>query len=174
MHGIRLAMALAILSIALGGANSCRADDAGASQVAPDQRQVVQPPRKSEASSATAPSVTVIDAVDAHGILGRDVRSPANEDMGRIVDVIVDRSGSVRGAVIDFGGFLGVGSRKIVVEWSALHFWNVADTAKSITLELTRDQVKAAPEYKEEQPIVLLGASGSLEPLRFRPMSTEK
>ena len=40
--------------------------------------------------------------------------------MGRIVDVIVNRSGQVRAAIIDFGGFLGVGSRKVAVEWSAL------------------------------------------------------
>ena len=98
-------------------------------------------------------------------MLGRDVRSPANEDMGRIVDVIVDRAGVVRAAVIDFGGFLGVGSRKIVVDWSALHFGRVADKGDSITLELTKDQVKAAPEYKEDQPIVVLGASGTLKPL---------
>jgi hypothetical protein len=111
----------------------------------------------------------VIDAVDAHGILGRDVRSPANENMGRIVDVIVDRAGRARAAVIDFGGFLGVGSRKIVVDWSALHFWNVANKGESITLELTRDQVKAAPEYKEDKPMIVLGASGSLAPLRFVP-----
>jgi hypothetical protein len=39
---------------------------------------------------------------------------------------------------------------------------------------LTRDQVKAAPEYKEDQPIVVLGASGSLEPLRFPPTPTER
>ena len=115
------------------------------------------------------PSVSVIDAVEARGILGRDVRSPAEENMGRIVDVIVDRRGSTRAAVIDFGGFLGVGSRKIVVDWSALHFWNVANKGKSITLELTRDQVKAAPEYKEDKPMIVLGASGSLAPLRFVP-----
>ena len=42
--------------------------------------------------------------------------------MGRIVDVLVDRSGEVRAAIIDFGGFLGVGSRKIAVDWDALHF----------------------------------------------------
>jgi hypothetical protein len=115
------------------------------------------------------PSVTVIDAVEAHGILGRDIRSPANENMGRIVDVIVDRLGKPRAALIDFGGFLGVGSRKIVVDWSALHFWNVANKAESITLELTRDQVKAAPEYKEDKPMVVLGASGNLAPMRFIP-----
>ena len=72
--------------------------------------------------AAPPPSVTIIGASDAHGVLGRDVRSPANENMGRIVDVIVDRSGHVRAAVIDFGGFLGVGSRKIAVDWNALHF----------------------------------------------------
>ena len=47
---------------------------------------------------APPPSVTVIGARDAHGVLGRDVRSPTNEDMGHIVDVIVDRTGTVRQA----------------------------------------------------------------------------
>ena len=89
---------------------------------------------------------------EAHGVLGRDVRSPADEDMGRIVDVIVDRAGTVRAAVIDFGGFLGVGSRKIVVDWNALHFGRIANKSDSITLELTKEQVMAAPEYKEDTP----------------------
>ncbi len=123
---------------------------------------------------AKPPSVTVIDAFDAKGILGRDVRSPASENMGRIADVIVDRAGQVRGAVIDFGGFLGVGSRKIVVDWGALHFWNVADKTASITLDLTREQVRAAPEYKDDQPIVVLGASGTLTPLKFPPLTMQE
>src|ERR1700726_3609233 len=67
-------------------------------------------------------SVTVLNNHEVEGILGRQVLSAADEDMGRIVDVIVDRSGRVRAAIIDFGGFLGVGSRKIAVDWKALHF----------------------------------------------------
>jgi len=113
------------------------------------------------------PSVTVIGARDAHGILGREVRSAANEDMGRIVDVIVDREGAVRAAVIDFGGFLGVGSRKIVVDWGALHFGGVANKRDSITLELNKAQVAAAPEYKEDAPVIVLGAAGRLQPWDF-------
>ena len=116
---------------------------------------------------APPPSVTIIGARDAHGVLGREVRSAADENMGRIVDVIVDRSGTVRAAVIDFGGFLGVGSRKIVVDWNALHFGRVANKSDSITLELTKEQVTAAPEYKEDTPIVVLGASGSLQPFQY-------
>ena len=110
------------------------------------------------------PSVTVIAPRDAHGVLGREVRSPTDEDMGRIVDVIVDRTGTVRAAVIDFGGFLGVGSRKIVVDWNALHFGRVNNKSDSITLELTKAQVAAAPEYKEDTPIVVLGQAGNLTP----------
>lgn len=112
-----------------------------------------------------APSVTVIDTQEARGILGNEVRSAADENMGRIVDVIVDSAGRTRAAIIDFGGFLGVGSRKIAVEWKALHFVPAASKRYGIVLELTRDQVKLAPEFKEGKPIVVLGASGILEPL---------
>jgi hypothetical protein len=99
---------------------------------------------------------TVIDDRDAEGILGKSVYSAANEDMGRVVDVIVKRTGEVRAAVIDFGGFLGVGSRTIAVDWSALRF-PTSGPMDHIILELTRDQVRLAPEYKPGEPLVVLG-----------------
>ncbi|WP_426435235.1 PRC-barrel domain-containing protein [Bradyrhizobium genosp. P] len=123
-----------------------------------------EPAKETAKQPAPPPSVTVIGARDAHGILGRDVVSAANEDMGRIVDVIVDRDGKVRAAVIDFGGFLGVGSRKIVVDWKALRFAWVSNKSDSISLDLTKQQVSAAPEYKEDTPLIVLGAAGSLHP----------
>jgi hypothetical protein len=67
--------------------------------------------------------------------------------------------------VIDFGGFLGVGSRKIAVDWNALNFAPAGDKRDVVISELTRDQVKAAPEYKDKQTVVVLGAAGSLQPL---------
>ena len=137
------------------------AEDTGATQ---GKRAAPQDAAK---EPAPPPSVTVIGARDALGILGRDVRSPANENMGRIVDVIVDREGTVRAAVIDFGGFLGVGSRKIVVDWNALHFGSVPNKRDSITLELTKEQVTAAPEYKQDAPVIVLGAAGRLQPWDF-------
>ena len=110
------------------------------------------------------PSVTVLGSRQAQSVLGREVRTSADESMGRIVDVVVDGQGRVRAAVIDFGGFLGVGSRKIAVDWSALHFESGAKR-DLVTSELTRDQVKAAPEYKEKQAVVVLGAAGGLQSL---------
>ena len=87
--------------------------------------------------------------------------------MGRIVDVLVDRSGLVRAAIIDFGGFLGVGSRKIAVDWAALHFPAPAKPEPPIKLELNRDQVNAAPAYEDGKPVTVLSALGKLEPLPF-------
>jgi hypothetical protein len=153
-----------------GGAQSAAPSSNPAPAQAPQSTPAPKPtpaPAPKKEQPAPPASVTILGAKEAHGVLGRDVRSAANEDMGHIVDVIVDRTGTVRAAVIDFGGFLGVGSRKIVVDWNALRFGRVSDKSDAVTLELTKDQVKAAPEYKEDQPIVVLGASGSLKPLEF-------
>jgi hypothetical protein len=102
-------------------------------------------------------------------VLGREVRSVADENMGRIVDVIVDGSGQVRAAVIDFGGFLGVGSRKIAVDWSILRFGSGEKPAR-VFVDLTQPQLKAAPEYKDGKPVVVLGASAAV-PLPAEPGS---
>jgi PRC-barrel domain len=101
---------------------------------------------------------TVIDDREVEGILGKSVRSSAGEDMGKIIDVIVKRDGQVRAAVIDFGGFLGVGSRKIAVDWGALSF-PPNGAVDHVILNLTRDQVRLAPEYRPGEPVVVLGAA---------------
>jgi hypothetical protein len=177
MRARRLFILIAVAFATSAVATSWAQNDAGPPQADPNapqpsQQQNAAPPAISNPPAAPKepappPSVTIIGARDAHGVLGREVRSAADENMGRIVDVIVDRSGTVRAAVIDFGGFLGVGSRKIVVDWNALHFGRVANKSDSITLELTKEQVTAAPEYKEDTPIVVLGASGSLQPFQY-------
>jgi hypothetical protein len=114
------------------------------------------------------PAVPILESHDLQGILGKEVRSATGENMGRIVDVVVDRAGQVRAAVIDFGGFLGVGSRKIAVDWDALSFPRPGDKAGRVTLEFTRDQVKAGPEYQDGKPVVVLGDQGKLEPFPFQ------
>jgi hypothetical protein len=109
----------------------------------------------------------VLDDQEVSAIVGKSIRSSADEDMGRIVDVIVSGDGEVRAAIIDFGGFLGIGTRKIAVDWRALKF-APAGKPGAITLELTRNQVRVAPEYRRGEPLVVLGAAGAE---RARPSS---
>jgi hypothetical protein len=127
-----------------------------------DAPSATNPP---QGSSPVVPEVTVLGGHEVEGILGREVRSASDENMGRIVDVLVDHHGQARAVIIDFGGFLGVGSRKIAVEWNALHFPAPGKSGGHITLDLNRDQVNAAPAYQEGKPVVVLGALGKLEPL---------
>jgi len=135
------------------------------STASPQQRPTQAAP--TTPSDTGKPPAIVVDTQDAVSILGKSVRSSAGEDMGRLIDVIVGRDRKPRAAVIDFGGFLGVGSRKIAVDWQALHFSPNDPKGSVITLELTRDQVKAAPEYKEGNPIIVLGALGGLQQMPF-------
>ena len=107
-------------------------------------------PAKPEAmppKAETPPSsIQHVSPTEAEAILGRRVTDTEGKDVGRLVDVLVDENGQPQAAVIDFGGFMGVGNRKIAVHWSALHF-NPGDLKHIITLEMTPDQLKAAPEF---------------------------
>lgn len=87
-------------------------------------------------------------------VLGREVRTRVEEDGGRIIDLLADRNGRVQAAVIEFGGFLGIGTRKIAVEWSALNFGTPGDRSV-VTVDVTRDQLRAAPEYKPNDSAVV-------------------
>jgi hypothetical protein len=101
---------------------------------------------------------TVVDGKQLESVLGISAVTSANEDMGRIVDIIVDRSGQVRAAIIDFGGFLGVGSRKIAVDWGTIHFLPKGK-ADTVEVDLTKDQLRVAPVYKPGEPVVVIGHS---------------
>ena len=131
------------------------------------------PAEKPASGAPEPPAAIVLDNRGASGLLGREVRSATDENMGRIVDVIVDQSGQIRAAIIDFGGFLGVGSRKIAVDWKALHFVPGQERNR-VFLEFTRDQVKAAPEYQEGKPVVVLGASARSDPVRLTTSTPER
>lgn len=138
---------------------------ASASLIVLSSAAIAQTPAPAPPTAPPPPSITVLPTTEVQAILGSEVRSAADENMGRIADVLVDGGGRTRAAIIDFGGFLGVGSRKIAVEWAALHFVPTASKRYRIVLELTRDQVKAAPEYAEGKPTIVLGVTGTLSPL---------
>lgn len=107
---------------------------------------------KEEKSSVQA---TVVDGEQLESVLGIEALSSTGEDMGRITDIIVDRTGQIRAAIIDFGGFLGVGSRKIAVDWRSLHF--DPKKAGAVVVDLTKDQLRVAPVYKAAEPVVMVG-----------------
>jgi len=133
-------------------------------EVAPPPKR--RPKPKPEPQLPTAAAVpTTAGANDAEvkpldsfvmTVLGKKVQGAKGEDLGRVVDVLADAGGRVRVAIIEFGGFLGVGNRRIAVDWSLLRF-DPDDQNKPLTLTVSRKKLQSAPEYKNTvQPQALM------------------
>jgi len=163
---VMAAAAFALLAVAAAVPISMAEDSPAPART--DQPDVAPPNNPAANLPDVPPAVPILESHELQGTLGREVRSATGENMGRIVDVLVDRNGQARAAVIDFGGFLGVGSRKIAVDWDALTFPKPGNRSGPVTLEFTRDQVKAGPEYQEGKPVVVLGSQGKLEPFPYQ------
>ena len=97
---------------------------------------------------------TILPSDTVYNVLGKEVRNEKGENLGRTVDLLIDQGGEVRAVVIDFGGFLGVGARRLVVDRTALRVG-----PNAITADITRDQARTAPEYKPGKPIFVLGGT---------------
>jgi len=104
------------------------------------------------------------EAGPSTSILGRKVRTQDETDFGRVVDILVDREGRVRSAIVEFGGFLGVGNRRIAVEWSLLKFQS-GDADAPIVVNASKARLQEMPEYKgEERPIALMTPAAPASP----------
>jgi len=121
------------------------------------------------AASPPASEVQHVPPEQALAVLGHMVADPGGKEVGRLVDVLIDDQGQPQAAVIDFGGFLGLGSRKIAVHWSVLHF-APGDAQHPITLDLSQDQIKDAPEYKDPtKPAPVVAAPDKSAPVAQAP-----
>jgi hypothetical protein len=77
-------------------------------------------------------------------VVGSTVVNEANETVGTIDDLIVTPSEKVPFAVLSVGGFLGMGTKYVVVPYSSLQ---VRDK-KMMLPGATKDSLKALPEFK--------------------------
>jgi sporulation protein YlmC with PRC-barrel domain len=56
-------------------------------------------------------------------VIGSNVVNAANEDLGKIEDIVLDAgAGRIAYAVLSFGTFLGMGGKLFAIPWNALHF----------------------------------------------------
>jgi sporulation protein YlmC with PRC-barrel domain len=82
---------------------------------------------------------------DMRKLIGRNVQNAQNETIGEIKAVYVGPDGKVDSLIVGVSGFLGVGEREVRLPWSDLR---VSDNSEKIVLNITKDELKAKPEYK--------------------------
>ncbi len=94
-----------------------------------------------------------INAVTSHLISGKDdvkgtkVYNPAGDDLGHIDDILIDpASGKIVYGLLQFGGFLGIGSDYHPVPFAKLRY---DSTLEGYVTDLTKEQLEGAPAYED-------------------------
>jgi hypothetical protein len=77
-------------------------------------------------------------------VVGSTVVNEANETVGTIDDLIVTPSEKVPYAVLSVGGFLGMGTKYVVVPYSALE----VNDKRMMLRGATKESLKSLPEFK--------------------------
>ena len=133
-----------------------------------EQAPAPSPPPSSSpvapAEQAPPPSPPVVPAeqvasAELTGLLGEEVVGPGGTELGHIVDLLVDTQGRMRAVVVDVGGFMGVGSRKVAVAWSAVRFTS-GPKGPVVSIVIPLDRIKSWAEYIAGRPVAILGAPG--------------
>lgn len=131
-----------------------------AQQSAPPPTLQAAPPAAQPAAPTVVPAVVPAEQVaplELTGLLGHAVVDAGGTELGRIVDLLVDAQGQVRAAVVDIGGFMGVGSRKVAVSWAALRFAAGKD-GPVMSVAIPSDRIKSWADYIPGRPVSILGA----------------
>jgi uncharacterized protein YrrD len=88
------------------------------------------------------------DLISAGTVTGRSVRSPRDEDLGKIEEIMLDGStGQIAYAVLSFGGFLGMGNKLFAVPWDALSMGGEDD---NFILNAEQEALEEAPGFDKD------------------------
>jgi sporulation protein YlmC with PRC-barrel domain len=80
--------------------------------------------RNSMTPATTASDSSFQDDWRASKLVGLNVYNDNNESIGSINDLLTDKSGNIKVAVISVGGFLGVGSHLVAIPFEKIKFVN--------------------------------------------------
>ena len=89
------------------------------------------------------------NVISSERVEGTNVYSTSGDKLGTIDDLMIDKiSGQVCYAVLEFGGFLGIGTDRYPVPWSMLDY----DTSREgYVVPLDKDKIESAPRYAQDE-----------------------
>lgn len=108
------------------------------------------PPARVDAPRGDSPSTMAAPLFDrVSRVRGYDVKNSANETVGSVQDLIIDRgSGRVEYALVKSGGLLGMGGKTIAVPYSRLSSPVVND--RRFMIDMTKQQAEQAAAFVPE------------------------
>jgi sporulation protein YlmC with PRC-barrel domain len=101
----------------------------------------------SNATTPLSPAQNGDGSFNASKVVGLSVVNNANDSIGKIGELLLDKSGKIDGVVVDVGGFLGIGTHPVKLGWNQVKLVNQDGTLQAV-VNLNKDALKQMPEYK--------------------------
>jgi len=115
---------------------------------------------QTSATPATHPAVTShmiqSDEVRASKMIGSAVYDLQNRDIGKVSDLVLNKSGAVDVVVLDVGSFLGMGGKYVGIPIN-----DIKTNHNRLTLDRTKEQLQQMAAYQLENPNTGAGSSTS-------------
>lgn len=86
-------------------------------------------------------------------LTGNQVKSNVedDEDIGTITDLVINEDGQITAVVVGVGGFLGMGEKKVAIEWESLELTKDEDGEDYvISVNASEEALQEAEEYKRD------------------------
>lgn len=90
------------------------------------------------------------EAITADNLTGATVIGPNGDDIAEVGDILLTADGQIDAMMVDFGGFLGLGQKRVAVGLDNLEFAANENGDLVIYTDFTREQLEAQPEYNED------------------------
>lgn len=133
-----------------------------AQQTLPTLKQHLQHAQDMRTGQATAANQPAADRAGNQAsfasIVGNDVYGEGGEKLGSVSDIILDaQSGNATAVILERGGVLGVGAKRVALDYNLLQ----TRGDRVVARDLTEDQVKAMPTFQYDDNTVSLGKERS-------------
>ena len=86
-------------------------------------------------------------SLNASKLIGLDVQSPEDKKVGDIGEVVLDKDGKVEGVVVDVGGFLGIATHPVLLDWKDVTLAS-QDGKDRAVVNLTKEKLEQMPAYE--------------------------
>ncbi len=92
---------------------------------------------------------TAIDraGLTAELLTGADVRDASDASIAEVQDLVLTADGQVTDVVLDVGGFLGIGAKRVAIPMDQLTVAQAEGGAVRLWVNMTKEQLEALPEY---------------------------
>jgi sporulation protein YlmC with PRC-barrel domain len=84
------------------------------------------------------------DALLVSNLHTRPIYDPNEKKVGKVEDLLLDRSGNVEAVIISVGGFLGIGDKEVAVPFEAIKATE-KESKIWLTINATKEALKSAP-----------------------------